>query len=101
MVSGNDRGAGGAGQLASRSHDVRCDGVHRRIGSGVGREQLRIIGQPVAVGGDETLDPELVDLCFTELQKSAEDWRSAGAFGPEKTASDASTQARLLALSGR
>jgi len=44
---------------------------------------------------------ELVDLCFTELQKSAEDWRSAGAFGPEKTASDASTQARLLALSGR
>ena|SRR5437016_3313024 len=54
-----------------------------------------------ATGGDETLDPELVDLCYTELQKTAQDWRSAGAFGPETSPTDGSTQARLLALSGR
>jgi uncharacterized protein (TIGR03086 family) len=54
-----------------------------------------------ATRGDETLDPELVDLCFAELQATANDWRSAGVFGPETAPSDGSTQAKLLALSGR
>lgn len=54
-----------------------------------------------ATGGDERLDPELVDVCYAELQKTADDWRAAGVFGPEKTASDETVQAKLLALSGR
>ena len=53
------------------------------------------------IGADERLDPELVELCYADLQASAEDWRSAGVFGPEKAPSDDSTQAKLLALTGR
>ena len=54
-----------------------------------------------ATDGDERLDPDLVELCYAELEKSAEDWRSGGAFGPAMAPSDDSTQAKLLALSGR
>ena len=46
-----------------------------------------------AIGADEMLDPELVELVYVELQKSAEDWRSGGAFGPKRDAVDDSTQA--------
>jgi uncharacterized protein (TIGR03086 family) len=53
------------------------------------------------IGADETLDPELVELCYAGLKDSAEDWRNAGVFGPEKAPSDDSTQAKLLALTGR
>ena len=54
-----------------------------------------------ATGGDEVLDPELVDFANAELDRSAPDWREAGAFGPETSPSDASAQARMLALAGR
>lgn len=54
-----------------------------------------------AVGADDALDPELVELCYVELQAIAADWRGAGAFGPETAPSDASTQAKMLALTGR
>ena len=47
------------------------------------------------------LDPELVDLCYADLKGSAEDWRSAGVFGPETAPSGKATQAKLLALTGR
>jgi uncharacterized protein (TIGR03086 family) len=53
------------------------------------------------IGADETLDPELVDLGYAEMQASAEAWRAAGVFGAEKAPSDGSTQAKLLALTGR
>jgi uncharacterized protein (TIGR03086 family) len=53
------------------------------------------------IGADDTLDPELVDLSYADLQTSAEAWRAAGVFGPEKAASGGSTQAKLLALTGR
>ncbi len=53
------------------------------------------------VGVDASLDPELVDFCYTDLQLSAAEWRGAGVFGPETTPSDESNQARLLALTGR
>jgi uncharacterized protein (TIGR03086 family) len=53
------------------------------------------------IGGDEALDPELVELCHSDLKDSADAWRSAGVFGPEKAPSDDSTQAKLLALTGR
>jgi uncharacterized protein (TIGR03086 family) len=54
-----------------------------------------------ALGGDEALDPELVEVAYAELQNIAEDWRAAGVFGPMTAASGDSTQAKLLALSGR
>jgi uncharacterized protein (TIGR03086 family) len=53
------------------------------------------------IGADDALDPELVDMCYADLKGSAEAWRSAGVFGPETAPSDDSTQARLLALTGR
>jgi uncharacterized protein (TIGR03086 family) len=53
------------------------------------------------VGADEALDPELVDVVYAELQRTGEDWRAGGAFGPAKPAADGSAQARLLALTGR
>jgi uncharacterized protein (TIGR03086 family) len=54
-----------------------------------------------ATGGDEHLDPALVELSYAELQRSAEDWRSAGLFAAQTDAADSSTQARLLAITGR
>lgn len=53
------------------------------------------------IGADEQLDPELVELFYVDIQATAEAWRSAGVFGPEKAPSDDSTQAKLLALTGR
>jgi uncharacterized protein (TIGR03086 family) len=53
------------------------------------------------IGADDALDPELVELCYADLKGSAEDWRSAGVFGPPTAPSDDSTQAKLLALTGR
>jgi uncharacterized protein (TIGR03086 family) len=53
------------------------------------------------IGADEALDPELVELCHVGLKESADAWRAAGVFGPEKAPSDDSLQAKLLALTGR
>ena len=54
-----------------------------------------------AIGAGDALDPELVDFAYADLQASAEDWRAGGVFGPEKAPSGDSTQAKLLALTGR
>ena len=54
-----------------------------------------------AIGADEALDPELVDYTYDYMTQVAELWRSGGAFGPACTAVDDSTQAKLLALTGR
>jgi uncharacterized protein (TIGR03086 family) len=54
-----------------------------------------------AIGADETLDPELVEYAHAYLQKFAADWRSGGAFGEATTPADDSTQARMIALTGR
>jgi uncharacterized protein (TIGR03086 family) len=54
-----------------------------------------------AIGADETLDSELVEIAYAELQQNAEEWREGGAFGPKRDAADDSTQAKLLALTGR
>src|SRR5438309_3531378 len=53
------------------------------------------------IAGDDRLDPELVDMVYDEMQRTAEDWRSGGAFGPAKQPAGDSTQAKLIALSGR
>ena len=54
-----------------------------------------------AIGADEVLDPELVDYTYAYMQGVAELWRSGGAFGPACDPDDDSTQAKLLALTGR
>lgn len=55
-----------------------------------------------AIGGDERLDPEVVDFVYHYLEPRAEGWRTAGAFGPEvEVPSGADQQARLLAITGR
>ncbi len=55
-----------------------------------------------ATGGDERLDPELVDFAYGYIAPQAEHWRAAGAFGPAMQApAGADRQAELLALTGR
>lgn len=54
-----------------------------------------------SIHADETLDPDLVDFSYEEMQQHAEDWRSGGAFGPLTAPADASRQSLLLALTGR
>lgn len=55
-----------------------------------------------ATGGDERLDPELVDFVFRYLEPKADEWRRMGAFGPSvETPPGADQQAKLLAIAGR
>lgn len=56
-----------------------------------------------AIGGDERLDPELVEFVYGYLEPRVDGWRAAGAFGPDVQAvpPEADRQARLLALTGR
>jgi len=53
------------------------------------------------IGADDTLDPEVVEIVYAEFAKQAEAWRAGGSLGPAKTPVDDSTQAKLIALSGR
>lgn len=84
--------------------------VHLSFGDMPGADYIRqmaidstIHSWDLARGGgwDDRLDPELVDYSYADLQKTAEDWRRGGAFGPEQDPSNESAQARLLALTGR
>ncbi|MGH9283814.1 MAG: TIGR03086 family metal-binding protein [Acidimicrobiales bacterium] len=53
-------------------------------------------------GGDERLDPELVEFAYAYLEPQVEGWRAAGAFGPKlDLPEDSGLQDRLLALTGR
>lgn len=55
-----------------------------------------------ATGGDEQLDPELVEVAAKVLVEKADVWRRYGALGPAvDTAPDADAQTQLLAESGR
>ena len=54
-----------------------------------------------AIGADEELDSELVDYTYAYMLNMAELWRSGGAFGPARDTDGDSTQAKLLALTGR
>lgn len=97
-------------QAAAETPDSLTRIVHLSFGDVPGADYLRqmAIDSVIhawdlarAIGADETLDPELVDFAFEELRQHAEDWRSGGAFGPPKEPADDSTQARLLAMTGR
>jgi uncharacterized protein (TIGR03086 family) len=55
-----------------------------------------------AVGADERLDPELVEVCAAWFADHEEAYRSAGAIAPRPpVAADADAQTRLLAAWGR
>ena len=55
-----------------------------------------------AIGADERLDPELVDVARKVLAEKADLWRRHGALGPAvETAPGADPQTLLLAESGR
>jgi uncharacterized protein (TIGR03086 family) len=54
-----------------------------------------------AIAGNESLNSDLVNYAYAYLAKNAEDWRTGGAFGPEKSPADDSLQAKLLAMTGR
>jgi uncharacterized protein (TIGR03086 family) len=55
-----------------------------------------------AVGADERLDPELVDVVATWFAEREDAYRSAGAIGPKAETTDgADAQAHLLAVFGR
>ena len=55
-----------------------------------------------AIGADERLDPELVEVARKVLAEKADLWRRYGALGPAvETAPGADAQTQLLAESGR
>jgi uncharacterized protein (TIGR03086 family) len=55
-----------------------------------------------AVGGDETLDPELVGLAYEQLLPMADQLEGSGMFAPPVSVpADASPQTKLLAIVGR
>lgn len=55
-----------------------------------------------AIGADETLDPELADLCYEIFAPQEQMMRDSGAYGTKvEIPQDASPQTRLLALFGR
>jgi uncharacterized protein (TIGR03086 family) len=55
-----------------------------------------------ALGGDDALDPELVEWVLAYIRPNADGARAAGVFGPEVQVPDCSDpQTRLLAVTGR
>lgn len=55
-----------------------------------------------AVGGDESLDPELVGIAYEQILPMAEHLEATGMFAPPvPVPADASTQVKLLAICGR
>jgi uncharacterized protein (TIGR03086 family) len=56
----------------------------------------------MGIGGDTTLDPELVEFAYEANRPYADGARAYGVFGPEvKVAEDADLQTRLLGMLGR
>ena len=54
-----------------------------------------------AIGADERLDPELVEVARKVLAEKADLWRRYGALGPAVETEPGATQTQLLAESGR
>lgn len=104
-------GAAAMAVAAAREDGAMDRTVHVSFGDIAGRDYLcQLVCDHVvhgwdlarAIGADERLDPELVEFVYGYLAPQAEDWRSAGAFGPRVELADgADLQAQLLALTGR
>lgn len=55
-----------------------------------------------AIGADETLDPELVQICYDIFKPMEERLKASGVFGEKiEVPEDASLQTKLLAVTGR
>ena len=98
--------------IAAARPDVLGRIVHVSFGEITGEEYLtQLTSDHVihawdlarATGGDERLDPELVDFVSRYLEpKMGEEWRQAGWFGPVvDVPPDADQETRLLAITGR
>jgi uncharacterized protein (TIGR03086 family) len=100
-----------AGALAAASPDVCDRTVHLSFGDVPGTEYLgQLTADHVihawdlarATGGDERLDPELVEFVHGFMAPQVDQWRAAGVFGPAvDVPADADLQTQLLALTGR
>jgi uncharacterized protein (TIGR03086 family) len=54
------------------------------------------------IGGEDKLDPELVEFAYEYFLPQVEAWRQAGALGPAvEVPDDSDKQAKLLGISGR
>lgn len=100
-----------AGALAAVTPDGLDRTVHLSFGDTPGREYLgQLTSDHVihawdltrAIGGDERLDPDLVEFVHGFLAPQVEAWQGAGVFDPPvDVPGDADLQTRLLALTGR
>ena len=103
--------AAAAPALDAATKDVLDRTVHLSFGDVPGREY---IGQLTAdhvihawdlargTGGDERLDPELVEFVHAFLAPQVEAWQSAGVFAPPvEVPAGADLQTKLLAMTGR
>jgi|GEM_PF-170950 len=100
-----------AALAACKADDVPLRVVHVSFGDITGEDYLAQVTTDHVVhtwdlaratGGDEHLDPELVDFALGYLEPQADDWRAAGAFGPAvRVPPGADRQTELLALTGR
>jgi uncharacterized protein (TIGR03086 family) len=115
-VLGGDAKAAWDESAAEAVAAVYADGsmeriVHLSFGDFPGREytmqlftDLLIHGWDLsrAIGGDERLDPELVEACGDWFAPMEEAYRSGGTIGPRvDLAANADAQARLLSMFGR
>jgi uncharacterized protein (TIGR03086 family) len=100
-----------AAAIDAASPDVLDRTVHLSFGDVPGREY---IGQLTAdhvihawdlargTGGEDRLDPELVEFVHGFLAPQVDQWRAAGVFGPAvDVPADADLQTKLLAVTGR
>jgi uncharacterized protein (TIGR03086 family) len=100
-----------AAALAPATGDCLDRTVHLSFGDFPGRDYL---GQLIAdhvihawdlargIGGDDRLDPELVEFVHAFMAPQVEQWRGAGVFAAAVSVPDgADLQAKLLAMTGR
>jgi uncharacterized protein (TIGR03086 family) len=100
-----------AAALAAASPDVLGRTVHLSFGDVPGEGYLgQLTADHVihawdlarATGGDERLDPDLVEHVYDVMAPQIEPARAAGVFGPAvEVPPDADLQSKLLALTGR
>jgi uncharacterized protein (TIGR03086 family) len=100
-----------AAALAAASPDVCDRTVHLSFGDVPGTEYIgQLTADHVihawdlarAAGGDERLDPELVEFVHGFMAPQVDQWRAAGVFGPAVDVPPGSDlQTNLLAMTGR
>ncbi len=103
--------AAAAAVIDAASPDVLDRTVHLSFGDVPGREYIGQLTTDHVIhawdlargtGGDDRLDPELVEFVHGFLAPQVDQWRAAGVFGPAvDVPADADLQTKLLAVTGR